>query len=171
MDACIRGGHWLNLSTPWYADSTWEPRPCFSEIKKGSFFPGTGVATFNTSGERRIMLCLTCIEDQITLFFHTHITTALPGLKMEEAGITVEIFGSWTGTTLSLQSTGFEYVLRELDGNKDVKVCTHYTVKKHVYIINEMLMIITKKTRDNFYKSTQVYYKQSFITFIGNTLQ
>ncbi len=50
--------------------------------------------------------------------------TALPGLKTEEAGITVEIFGSWTGTTLSLQSTGFEYVLRELDENKDVKVCT-----------------------------------------------
>ncbi len=60
----------------------------------------------------------------MTLFFLAHITTALPGLKTEEAGITVEIFGSWTGTTLSLQSTGFEYVLRELDENKDVKVCT-----------------------------------------------
>ncbi len=60
----------------------------------------------------------------MTLFFHAHITTDLPGLKTEEAGITVEIFGSWTGTTLSLQSTGFEYVLRELDGSKDVKVCT-----------------------------------------------
>ncbi|XP_016400590.1 sex hormone-binding globulin-like [Sinocyclocheilus rhinocerous] len=95
MDACIRGGHWLNLSTPWDADSTWEHQHCFSEIKKGSYFPGTGVAMFNTSD--------------------------LPGLKTEEAGITVEIFGSWTGTTLSLQSTGFEYVLRELEGNKDVK--------------------------------------------------
>ncbi|RXN05690.1 sex hormone-binding globulin-like protein [Labeo rohita] len=95
MDACIRGGLWLNLSTTWDTDSTWEPRPCFSEIKKGSYFPGTGVATFNTSD--------------------------LPGLETEEAGITVEIFGSWTGTTLSLQSTGFEYVLGEADGNKDVK--------------------------------------------------
>lgn len=50
------------------------------------------------------------------------ITTDLPGLKTEEAGITVEIFGSWTGTVLSLQSTGFQYILEELDGHKDVKV-------------------------------------------------
>ncbi|XP_067225389.1 sex hormone-binding globulin [Chanodichthys erythropterus] len=95
MDACIRGGNWLNLSTPWVRDSTWEPRPCFSEIKRGSYFPGTGVAMFNTSD--------------------------LPGIKTEEAGITVEIFGSWTGTTLSLQSTGFQYVVGELDVHKDVK--------------------------------------------------
>ncbi|XP_073685085.1 sex hormone-binding globulin [Garra rufa] len=95
MDACIRGGHWLNLSTTWDTDPTWEPQPCFSEIKKGSYFPGTGVVTFNT--------------------------TDLPGLKTEEAGITIEIYGSWTGTTLSLQSTGFKYVLRELEGKKDVK--------------------------------------------------
>ncbi|XDV44524.1 hypothetical protein PO909_012789 [Leuciscus waleckii] len=95
MDACIRGGHWLNLSTPWDTDSTWEPRPCFSEIKRGSYFPGTGVAVFNTSD--------------------------LPGPKTEEAGITVEIFGSWTGTVLSLQSTGFQYILEELDEHKDVK--------------------------------------------------
>lgn len=60
----------------------------------------------------------------MTLSFHAHITADLPGLETEEAGITVEIFGSWTGTTLSLQSTGFEYVLGEADGNKDVKVCT-----------------------------------------------
>lgn len=93
MDACIRGGHWLNLSTPWDTDSTWEPRPCSSEIKKGSYFPGTGVAVFNTSD--------------------------LPALKTEEAGITVEIFGSWIGTTLSLQSTGFLYVL---EGDKDDKL-------------------------------------------------
>ncbi|XP_051770873.1 sex hormone-binding globulin [Ctenopharyngodon idella] len=95
MDACIRGGHWLNLSTPWDTDSTWEPRPCFSEIKRGSYFPGTGVAMFNTSD--------------------------LPGIKTEEAGITVEIFGSWTGTTLSLQSPGFQHVVGELDVHKDVK--------------------------------------------------
>ncbi|KAG1931769.1 sex hormone-binding globulin [Pimephales promelas] len=95
MDACIRGGHWLNLSTPWDTDSTWEPRPCFSQIKRGSYFPGTGVAVFNTS--------------------------ELPGLQTEEAGITIEIFGSWTGTALSLQSTGFQYISKELDGHKDEK--------------------------------------------------
>lgn len=47
----------------------------------------------------------------------------LPGIKTEEAGITVEIFGSWTGTTLSLQSPGFQHVVGELDVHKDVKVC------------------------------------------------
>lgn len=95
MDACVRGGHWLNLSTLWDTDPTWDPRPCFSEIKRGSYFPGTGMVTFNTSD--------------------------LPGLKTEEAGITIKIFGSWTGTLLSLQSTDFEYVLGELDGHTDVK--------------------------------------------------
>ncbi|XP_051968857.1 sex hormone-binding globulin [Xyrauchen texanus] len=84
MDACIRGGQWLNLSTLWDTEPTWEPRPCFSEIKRGSYFPGTGIAIFNTSD--------------------------LPGLKTEEAGITIEIFGSWTGTTLSFQSIGFQYI-------------------------------------------------------------
>ncbi|XP_065098441.1 sex hormone-binding globulin [Paramisgurnus dabryanus] len=95
MDACIRGGYWLNLSSLWHTDPMWEPQPCFSEIKRGSYFPGTGMVTFNTSD--------------------------LPGLKTEEAGITVKIFGSWTGTTLSLKSTDFDYVLGELDGHKDVK--------------------------------------------------
>jgi len=50
------------------------------------------------------------------------ITTELPGLQTEEAGITIEIFGSWTGTALSLQSTGFQYISKELDGHKDEKV-------------------------------------------------
>ncbi|XP_057214894.1 sex hormone-binding globulin isoform X2 [Triplophysa rosa] len=96
MDACVRGGHWLNLSTLWDTDPTWDPRPCFSEIKRGSYFPGTGMVTFNTSD--------------------------LPGVKTEEAGITIQIFGSWTGTLLSLQSTDFEYVLGELDEHTDVKM-------------------------------------------------
>lgn len=52
-----------------------------------------------------------------------YLTTDLPGVKTEEVGITIEIFGSWTGTLLSLQSTDFEYVLGELDGHTDIKVC------------------------------------------------
>uniref|UniRef100_A0AAY4AV66 Sex hormone-binding globulin n=1 Tax=Denticeps clupeoides TaxID=299321 RepID=A0AAY4AV66_9TELE len=49
MDGCLRQGHWLNLSSPW--DTTLEvmPTACFPKIKKGSFFPGTGLAAFNTS--------------------------------------------------------------------------------------------------------------------------
>uniref|UniRef100_A0AAY4AR12 Sex hormone-binding globulin n=1 Tax=Denticeps clupeoides TaxID=299321 RepID=A0AAY4AR12_9TELE len=53
MDGCLRQGHWLNLSSPW--DTTLEvmPTACFPKIKKGSFFPGTGLAAFNTSGEKQ----------------------------------------------------------------------------------------------------------------------
>lgn len=64
--------------------------------------------------------------------------TDLPGIKTEEAGITVEIFGSWTGPTLSLQSTGFQYVVGELDVHKDVKVYIQYT-EVHC-IINKMVL-------------------------------
>ncbi|XP_022526006.2 sex hormone-binding globulin isoform X2 [Astyanax mexicanus] len=93
LDACIRTGNWLNLSTPWDTDPDWESRPCFPEIKKGSYFPGTGIAVFNT--------------------------TDLPGAETEEKGITIEVNGSWQGTLLSLQSPGFEFILSEKK-NKDL---------------------------------------------------
>lgn len=57
------------------------------------------------------------------MLYNAYVSTDLPVLKTEEAGITVKIFGSWTGATLSLQSTDFEYVLGELDVYTDVKVC------------------------------------------------
>ncbi|KAI4900295.1 hypothetical protein NFI96_010569, partial [Prochilodus magdalenae] len=95
MDGCVRGGQWLNLSTFWETDPSWEPRPCFPEIKRGSYFPGTGLAVFNTSD--------------------------LPGVETVEKGITIEVFGSWQGTLLSLQSPGFEYVLPKFEGYKETK--------------------------------------------------
>ncbi|TRY99354.1 hypothetical protein DNTS_014894 [Danionella cerebrum] len=113
MDACIRAGHWLNLSRPWDTDKTWEPQACFSNIKKGSYFPGSGTAMFNTSD--------------------------LPGLQKNEAGITIKIFGSWTGILLSLQSTGFLYVLGENDGGKDVKKVPEtltFTILKTALMVN-----------------------------------
>lgn len=63
MDACIRAGNWLNLSTSWDAEPGWKPSTCFPEIKKGSYFPGSGFALYNTSGGRLmlflfIQLCL-----------------------------------------------------------------------------------------------------------------
>ncbi|KAL7869481.1 hypothetical protein AOLI_G00134690 [Acnodon oligacanthus] len=97
MDGCVRGGMWLNLSTLWETDPSLELRPCFPEIKKGSYFPGSGLAMFNTSD--------------------------LPGLQTVEKGITIEVYGSFQGTLLSLQSPGFEYVLPKYEGyqeNKDL---------------------------------------------------
>ncbi|XP_076856042.1 sex hormone-binding globulin [Brachyhypopomus gauderio] len=95
LDACIRAGHWLNLSMPWDTDPSWELQPCFPEVKKGSYFPGTGLAMFNTSD--------------------------LPGVETEEKGVSIEVYGSWHGTLLSLQSAGFEYVLSEKDTFKKDK--------------------------------------------------
>ncbi|XP_062858916.1 sex hormone-binding globulin [Trichomycterus rosablanca] len=95
MDACIREGHWLNLSTLW--ETNWELSPCISEIKKGIYFPGTGLALFNTSD--------------------------LPGMETEEKGVTIEVNGSWHGTLLSLKSHGFKYMLpgtEGLEANKDL---------------------------------------------------
>ncbi|TTA26192.1 Sex hormone-binding globulin [Bagarius yarrelli] len=85
MDACIRAGSWLNLSALWDTESNWKPSQCFPEIKKGSYFPGSGLVLFNTSD--------------------------LPGVETEERGVTIEVFGSWHGTLLSLQSLDFQYLL------------------------------------------------------------
>ncbi|XP_030631859.1 sex hormone-binding globulin [Chanos chanos] len=83
MDGCIREGHWLNLSTPWDTDPNRETWPCFSEIKRGSYFSGQGMVMFNTS--------------------------ELPSVQSEEQGIIIEIFGYWRGTIFSFQRPGFRY--------------------------------------------------------------
>ncbi|KAF6715852.1 Sex hormone-binding globulin [Oryzias melastigma] len=62
MDACVRYGNWLNISVPWEAEVE-ELWPCYENIRPGSYFPGTGIAVFNTSvfqtdedGELRVEL-------------------------------------------------------------------------------------------------------------------
>ncbi|KAM9462054.1 sex hormone-binding globulin [Clarias gariepinus] len=97
MDGCIRAANWLNISTVWDTEPTWKPSPCFQEIKKGSYFPGSGLAVFNTSD--------------------------LPGVETEERGVTIEVFGSWHGTLLSLQSLDFQFILPEAK-EKESKVLT-----------------------------------------------
>ncbi|XP_053495349.1 sex hormone-binding globulin [Ictalurus furcatus] len=92
MDACVRAGNWLNLSSLWDVEPSWKPSPCFLEIKKGSYFPGSGLALFNTSD--------------------------LPGVEAEEKGITIEVYGSWRGTLLSLQSLSFQYILPGVKGKE-----------------------------------------------------
>lgn len=42
----------------------------------------------------------------------------LPGLETEEKGITIEVYGSWHGTLLSLQSPDFQYILPEVKGKE-----------------------------------------------------
>ncbi|XP_064184911.1 sex hormone-binding globulin [Anguilla rostrata] len=88
MDGCVRAGNWLNLSTPWEIDVNEELRPCFDEIQKGSYFPGTGLALFNSSD--------------------------FPAKQMDEGGAEVKIQGhssEWNGTVLSLTGSQDKPVL------------------------------------------------------------
>ncbi|CAL8242005.1 unnamed protein product [Merluccius merluccius] len=50
MDGCVRGGSWLDLTTPWETEEEGlELWPCLERIQRGSYFPGSGFAVFNTS--------------------------------------------------------------------------------------------------------------------------
>ncbi|KAJ3585716.1 hypothetical protein NHX12_014435 [Muraenolepis orangiensis] len=50
MDGCVRGGRWLDLTTPWEMEEEGVAlRPCWDRIQRGSYFPGSGFAVFNTS--------------------------------------------------------------------------------------------------------------------------
>ena len=49
MDGCVREGSWLNLNSPWEMEAG-ELWPCHENIQPGSYFPGSGVAIFETSG-------------------------------------------------------------------------------------------------------------------------
>ncbi|KAJ8281981.1 hypothetical protein COCON_G00045000 [Conger conger] len=88
MDGCVRAGNWLNISAPWQLGPNEVLHPCFDEIQKGSYFPGTGLALFNSSD--------------------------FPANQMEDGGAEVKIQGhslSWNGTVLSLKGSQDEAVL------------------------------------------------------------
>uniref|UniRef100_A0A4W5JC82 Sex hormone-binding globulin n=1 Tax=Hucho hucho TaxID=62062 RepID=A0A4W5JC82_9TELE len=98
MDGCIQKGNWLNLSTPWETEMIGEPWPCYQNIQPGSYFPGAGLAAFNT--------------------------TDLPGHQTEESGITIDIHGDSTkmeGTVLSLKTSGQELPTVTVKINNDPK--------------------------------------------------
>ncbi|XP_061620104.1 sex hormone-binding globulin isoform X1 [Phyllopteryx taeniolatus] len=80
MDACVREGSWLNLSIPWETDAD-ELRPCYQNIRPGSFFAGNGLAIVNASV-----------------------------LQTEhERGVTIELWGDFAkmdGTILSIRTPG-----------------------------------------------------------------
>ncbi|XP_074555051.1 sex hormone-binding globulin [Halichoeres trimaculatus] len=48
LDGCVRDGSWLDLTEPWETEVE-ELWPCYQDVKPGSYFPGTGLALFNTS--------------------------------------------------------------------------------------------------------------------------
>ncbi|CAI5791500.1 Hypothetical predicted protein [Podarcis lilfordi] len=53
MDGCMRRWNWLNKSTEWLEGTSLEDKDtkvCFPTIRRGSFFPGNGLATFSLSG-------------------------------------------------------------------------------------------------------------------------
>ncbi|KAL0970392.1 hypothetical protein UPYG_G00241340 [Umbra pygmaea] len=99
MDGCIREGNWLNLGIPW--EQKGETKPCYENIKPGSYFSGSGLAEFNT--------------------------TALPGQHTEEPGITIDIYGDSTtlnGTILSLNTPGQELATMTLTVDNNLKRTT-----------------------------------------------
>ncbi|XP_066487197.1 sex hormone-binding globulin isoform X2 [Tiliqua scincoides] len=52
MDGCMRRWNWLNRSSEWWEGvsvAEKSTKVCFSTIRRGSFFPGSGLATFRLS--------------------------------------------------------------------------------------------------------------------------
>ncbi|XP_048883576.1 sex hormone-binding globulin isoform X2 [Brienomyrus brachyistius] len=99
MDGCVRAGNWLNLSQPWATELVGEPRTCFTHIRRGSFFPGTGLAVFNTSD------------------FPTHQGTG--------RSITIEMeghIGNWTGTVLAILNSQHKAILTIAAQNQTQKL-------------------------------------------------
>ncbi|XP_015196088.2 sex hormone-binding globulin [Lepisosteus oculatus] len=96
MDGCIRGGTWLNLSTPWVSTLRTEPKPCFANLIQGSYFLGTGLALFQS--------------------------TDFP-LSPENRTLTVEVSlrpERWSGTVLAVQTRDHRLLLSlSLDVSKD----------------------------------------------------
>ncbi|KAJ7313225.1 hypothetical protein JRQ81_004505 [Phrynocephalus forsythii] len=53
MDGCIRRWDWLNQTAEWREGTSLEEegtKGCFPHIHRGSFFPGSGLATFSLTG-------------------------------------------------------------------------------------------------------------------------
>ncbi|XP_023688303.1 sex hormone-binding globulin [Paramormyrops kingsleyae] len=99
MDGCVRTGNWLNLSQPWDTDLVGEPRACYAHIRRGSFFPGTGLAVFNTSG------------------YPTHMGTG----RSITIGIEGHI-GDWTGTLLAILNSQHKAILTIAAQNQTQKL-------------------------------------------------
>ncbi|XP_037118341.1 sex hormone-binding globulin [Syngnathus acus] len=98
MDACVREGRWLNLSIPWETDAE-ELRPCYQNIRPGSFFPGNGLAIVNASA----------------------VLQADP-----ERSVTIELWGDFTkmdGTILSVRTPGQPLVF-SLSAHNNTKIVT-----------------------------------------------
>ncbi|KAM9833296.1 sex hormone-binding globulin isoform X2 [Syngnathus typhle] len=97
MDACVREGRWLNLSIPWETDAE-ELRPCYENIRPGSFFPGNGLAIVNAS----------------VLQVH------------RKRSVTIELWGDFTkmdGTILSVRTPG-QPLMFSLSAHNDTKKVT-----------------------------------------------
>ncbi|KAL4631474.1 sex hormone-binding globulin isoform X2 [Arapaima gigas] len=114
MDGCIRAGNWLNHNLTWETDLGEKGRLCLAEIQRGSFFPGTGLAAFNTSD------------------FPVHQTNS--------SFITIEMEGplaEWSGTALIILSSQYDPVLTITAQNrsKELKVLFH----EHAVSVSEPL--------------------------------
>ncbi|XP_053714904.1 sex hormone-binding globulin [Synchiropus splendidus] len=96
LDACIRGGSFLNLTIPWEldAETLW---PCYPNIQPGIFFPGTGLAILNT--------------------------TDLP--VEEESGMRIDLVGDFSrldGTILSIRSLAKELLFTLAANNETEEI-------------------------------------------------
>ncbi|XP_053198989.1 sex hormone-binding globulin [Scomber japonicus] len=121
MDGCVRGGSWLNVSLPWEADVD-EFWPCFQNIQPGSFFPGTGLAIFNTSV-----------------------------FPMEELnGMYIELWGDFSqldGTILSIRAPG-QGLLFTLVANNNTKEVTFNYRDGEVSITNTFKRLVLSWQKD-----------------------
>ncbi|KAM9833295.1 sex hormone-binding globulin isoform X1 [Syngnathus typhle] len=98
MDACVREGRWLNLSIPWETDAE-ELRPCYENIRPGSFFPGNGLAIVNASAVLQVH---------------------------RKRSVTIELWGDFTkmdGTILSVRTPG-QPLMFSLSAHNDTKKVT-----------------------------------------------
>ncbi|KAM6909042.1 sex hormone-binding globulin [Xenentodon cancila] len=106
MDGCVRGGSWLNLSIPWEAaaEVLW---PCYHNIKPGSYFPGTGLAIFNTSAFA----------------------------VKEDLGFSIELWGDFSrmdGTVLSIKPSKEELMFTIVANNNTKEVIVTFREEKIV---------------------------------------
>ncbi|XP_069501392.1 sex hormone-binding globulin [Ambystoma mexicanum] len=51
MDGCIRAWNWMNQTSAWLTSPAMDQgisKPCFEQVKRGSYFAGVGMAVFNS---------------------------------------------------------------------------------------------------------------------------
>uniref|UniRef100_A0A8C5ETG7 Sex hormone-binding globulin n=1 Tax=Gouania willdenowi TaxID=441366 RepID=A0A8C5ETG7_GOUWI len=124
MDGCVREGIWLNLSVPWETE-TEELWPCYQNIQPGSYFPGTGLAIFNTSDNELGFNGYSCAFKIFICLFHFFWVVFTVFTMNEDKEVTIDLKGDFSmmnGTILSILVPGQE-VMFTLVAHNHTQVC------------------------------------------------